>query len=140
MVVAMTGKDEQRTVPRPDAAHAIAEAHQRTVAASPAEMAGYLQELFGQSLTALVAGVDNPKTVGKWARGQVPHPGNLLRMRNAFQIATLLELAASRQTARSWFMGMNPLLDDRAPALVLADEHETAPLVMRAARGFLAHG
>lgn len=122
------------------AAQILEEAHQRAVTATPAEMAGYLQELLGQKLTALMAGVENPKTVGKWVRGQEPHPAYVIRIRDAFQIATLLELASSRQTVRSWFMGMNPSLDDRAPALVLADEPDAAPHVMRAARGFLAHG
>lgn len=119
---------------------AIAKAHQQAVTATPAEIASRMQDLFGQNLTALVCGIDNPKTVGKWAQGQIPHPNNLARLRNAFQIAALLELAESRQTAQAWFMGMNPLLGDRAPALVLADEPEAASDVMRAARAFLAHG
>lgn len=127
---------EQRT----DAARMVEEAHQRAIEATPAEIAVYLQGLLGQNLTALLAGIENPKTVARWARGQEPHPSNLARVRNAFQIATLLELATSRQTVRSWFMGMNPSLDDRAPALVLADEPGEAPSVMRAARAFLAHG
>ncbi|HEU0114092.1 MAG TPA: hypothetical protein VFQ80_05425, partial [Thermomicrobiales bacterium] len=118
----------------------IAKAHQRAVMATSAEMAGWMQALFGQNLTALVCGLDNPKTVGKWAQGQAPHPATLARLRNAFQIAALLEMAESRQTAQAWFVGLNPLLGDRAPARVLADEPESAPDVMRAARAFLAHG
>ncbi|MGH2561294.1 MAG: XRE family transcriptional regulator [Thermomicrobiales bacterium] len=123
-----------------DAAQVIAEAHQRAVEATSAEMAAHLQEVFGQNLTALMAGVENPKTVSKWVRGQSPHPNNLSRLRNAFHVTTFLELTTSRQTAQSWFMGMNPYLDDRAPALVLADEPEEASRVLRAARAFLAHG
>lgn len=118
----------------------LRDAHLRAVSTPAAEMAGHLQALFGQSLTALVSGIENPKTVGRWARGQAPHPASLARLRNAFQIATLLESATSPQTVRSWFMGMNPYLDDRAPALVLADEPDAAPRVMQAARAFLAHG
>jgi hypothetical protein len=122
------------------AAALIAQAHQRAVTTTPTEMASRMQDLFGQNLTALVCGLDNPKTVGKWAHGQMPHASNLTRLRNAFQIATLLELAESRQTAQAWFMGLNPDLGDRAPALVLADDPDDAPRVMRAARAFLAHG
>ncbi len=138
--MALTTAHTNEETLRPHADHILEEAHQRAVTATPAEMASHLQELLGQKLTALMAGVENPKTVGKWARGQEPHPTNLDRIRDTFQIATLLELASSRQTVRSWLMGMNPSLDDRAPALVLADEPEAAPQVMRAARGFLAHG
>ena len=123
-----------------DPARVVHEAHLRAVSTPAPDMARYLQALFGQPMTALVAGIENPKTVGRWARGQTPHPANLARIRNAFQIATLLESATSRQTVQSWFMGMNPHLDDRAPALVLADEPDAAPRVMQAARAFLAHG
>lgn len=122
------------------AADLIAEAHRRAVVTPAAELAARMQELFGQNLTALMAGVENPKTVGRWVRGQEPHPTNLARLRAAFQIASLLELATSRQTVQAWFMGMNPGLGDRAPALVLADGPTDAPRVMRAARAFLAHG
>ena len=113
----------------------------RTAMSSPAAMiASRMRELFGQNLTAMMAGVENSKTVGRWIRGQEPHPGNLVRLRTAYQIALLLESATSEQTVRAWFMGMNPSLEDRSPALVLADEPDEAPRVMRAARGFLAHG
>lgn len=117
----------------------LAEAHRRTVNATAAELASHLQTLLGQHLTSLLAGIDNPKTVGRWARGQVPHATNLTRLRNAYHIATLLELGESAQTAQSWFMGMNPHLGDQAPALVLADQPDEAPRVLQAARTFLAH-
>ena len=123
-----------------DADRLVNDAHARAVSATAAEIAAYLQDLFGQNLTALMAGIDHPKTVGRWTRGQKPHPANLARIRNAFHIATLLESATSRQTVQSWFMGMNPHIDDRAPALVLADEPDAAPRVMQAAQAFLAHG
>ncbi len=115
-------------------------AHQRTIAATCAEMATYLRELFGQKLTAVITGVDDPKTVGKWTRGQMPHPDQKRRLRDAFQIATLLELASSPQTVQAWFMGMHPDLEDQAPALVIADDPNGGYRVMRAAHAFLAHG
>lgn len=137
----MASPPAERTVDAPTtAAELIVEAHYRAVNANSTEMAVHLQAIFGQPLTALLAGIDNPKTVGRWARGQSPHPGNLARLRNAYHIATLLELGDSPQMVQSWFMGMNPLLDDRAPALVLADQPDEAPRVMQAARTFLAHG
>src|SRR5687767_1634657 len=105
-----------------EATDLLEEAHQRAMRSSPAEMAAHLQDLFGQKLTALMTGVDHPKTVGKWVAGQVPHPANLRRLRDAFQIAILIELADSRQTAQAWFQGMNPRLEDQPPALILADD------------------
>lgn len=118
----------------------VEEAHRRAVSAPATMVATHMREVFGQNLTALMVGVANPKTVGRWMRGQEPHPATLARLRAAYQIATLLELATSRQTVQAWFMGMNPDLGDRAPALVLADEPDASPQVMRAARTFLAHG
>ena len=137
MVAAPVDIREQRVT---EPSSLIEDVHQRAVTASTAEKAEYLQELFGQNLTALMTGVDNPKTVGRWARGQVPHAANGKRIQDVYQIALLLDLAQSRQTAQSWFMGMNPHLGDRSPALVLADETDGALRVMQAARAFLAHG
>ena len=113
-------------------------AYERAMRAPICEIATYLQDLFGQKLTAVIAGVHDPKAVGKWARGERrPHPDAAQRLRAAFQVAEFLMQAESRQTVRAWFMGMNPQLDDRAPALVIGEE----PMqVMQAARAFLAGG
>jgi len=60
------------------------------------------------------------------------------RLRDAFQIARLLTLADSAETARAWFIGMNPQLADRAPFAVLGEEPEAAPRVLAAAKAFVA--
>lgn len=113
-------------------------AHARATLASVPEMAAYLQDLLGQKLTAVMLGIGDPKAVGRWARGERrPHPGTERRLRDAFQVAELLMQVESRDTVRAWFMGMNPELDDRAPALAVADDPAS---VMRAARAFLAGG
>jgi hypothetical protein len=116
------------------------QAHERAVRASAAEAAAFLQDLVGQKLTATMVGIGDPKAVGKWARGErEPRGETARRLREAFQVATLLELAESAQTARAWLIGMNPHLDDRAPAAVLATP-DGGERVMRAARAFLAYG
>ena len=97
-----------------------------------------LQDVLGQRLVALIAGISDVKAVGKWARGErSPHPDAERRLRNAFQIVQLLLQYESAETVRAWFLGMNPELDDRAPALALAED----PIgVLQAARVFLAYG
>jgi hypothetical protein len=116
-------------------------AHERAVRASTAEMAVFLQELVGQKVTAMMAGIDDPKAVGKWARGEREPRGDAARrLRESFHIATLLSLGESPQTARAWLMGMNPHLEDRAPAAVIASFDDGGVRAMRAARTFLAHG
>jgi len=99
---------------------------------------GSLQDVLGQRLVAIIAGVSDAKAVSKWARGgRSPHPETDQRLRNAYQIVHLLLERESPETVRAWFVGMNPDLDDQAPAMVLGKD----PMgVLQAARTFLAHG
>ena len=97
-----------------------------------------LQDVLGQRLVAVIAGVSDAKAVGKWARGErTPHPETEKRLRVAFQVTQLLLQRDAAETVRAWFGGMNPDLDDRAPALVLA---ENPMHVIQAARVFVAYG
>ncbi len=87
---------------------------------------------------AVIAGVSDAKAVGKWARGErSPHPETEHRLRHAFHITQLLLQQESAETVRAWFIGMNPDLDDQAPALLLAEDPHA---VLLAARNFLANG
>jgi len=97
-----------------------------------------LQNVLGQRLVAVIAGVSDTKAIGKWARGErAPHPETEQRLRHAFHISQLLLHEESAETVRAWFVGMNPDLDDQAPAILLAEHpHE----VLAAARNFLANG
>lgn len=113
-------------------------AHARATRATVPEMATALQEIFGQKLVAIMTGIQDPKSVGAWARGsQKPHPPVERRLREAYHITSLLLSAESPETVRAWFMGMNPHLDDQSPALVLSEADGPARVV-GAARAFLA--
>lgn len=97
-----------------------------------------LQDVLGQRLVAAIAGVSDAKAVGKWARGErSPHPEAARRLRHAFHVTQLLLQQESAETVRAWFVGMNPDLDDQAPALMLAEDPHA---VLLAARNFLANG
>jgi hypothetical protein len=127
--------------PDADAERLLRLAHQRMVEANPAEMAAFLQRLLGQQLTAVMIGTADPKAVGKWARGQrTPRGATERRLRDSYHVAILLSLAEDEGTARAWLLGMNPILDDRAPLAVLPDSPDGAARVMGAARAYLAHG
>lgn len=120
------------------AIRAEADSHTAAIRASVPTIAKELEHLLGQRLTAVIAGVSDAKAVAKWARGErVPRPDAEQRLRDAYYVTTLLLQAESPATIRAWFSGMNPELDDRAPALALGDD---APRVLQAARTFLAHG
>jgi len=112
--------------------------HGRTTRLGVPMIVSSLQDTLGQRLVAVIASVSDAKAVGKWARGErSPHPETEKRLRNAYQIVQLLLERESAETVRAWFVGMNPDLDDRAPALVLGED----PVgVLQSARAFLAHG
>ncbi len=102
------------------------------------EMVQYLQDALGSRLSALLLGVTDARVLDDWARGEASPDSNAeRRVRDAFRITELLLQEESPQAVSSWFLGMNPELDDRAPALVLGDEPE---LVAEAAQNFLATG
>ena len=90
--------------------------------ASIGEVARYLQEHLGQQLTAVLSGVRNPKTVGRWISGRAEPPFvREVRLRSAYDAARLIVEAVGADSARAWFLGSSPFLDNTAPALVLHD-------------------
>ncbi len=95
--------------------------------------AAALREVLTPRLAAYVTGVDATRTVARWAQGETA------RLRTAYEIVRLLEGAhEAPETIQAWFLGMNPVLDDRSPARAL---HEGDHAGARAAAvAFLAEG
>jgi hypothetical protein len=111
--------------------------HEATVKTVPV-MATQLQASLGQRTVAYMLGMGDPKALGRWARGErAPHLGSEQRLRGAYQIFRLLALADAEETARAWFIGMNPHLGDRAPFAILGEEPEHAAKVLAAAKAFV---
>ncbi|MCW2985241.1 MAG: hypothetical protein JWR63_2811, partial [Conexibacter sp.] len=55
------------------------------------EIATYLQGQLGQKLTAYVAGVTDPKMVGRWAAGKAaPRDEREMRLRDAFKATRMV--------------------------------------------------
>lgn len=125
-------------MPRTTRAVAVT-AHQKAVTFEVKDIARYLQEALGQRLVAYMAGVEDPKRVGRWAQGdQAPRGEAERRLRAAFQIFHLLVASDSEHVARAWFIGMNPQLEDASPAEVIRDGRLKDALA--AARAFVAGG
>jgi hypothetical protein len=102
-------------------------------------VAAYLQEQLGQKLTAYLAGVTDPKMVGRWAAGKAqPRDEREMRLRDAFKATRMLVEAFGAQTAKAWWVGSNTRLDDRAPAAVVrhAQDPEELRFVVPATRAF----
>ena len=92
------------------------DSHTLAIRSSVAQIAGELENVLGQRLTAVIAGVSDAKAITKWARGErAPRPDAEQHLRDAHYITHLLVQAERPSTIRAWFSGMNPKLDDRAP-------------------------
>ncbi|MGE7386977.1 XRE family transcriptional regulator [Streptomyces sp. NPDC004126] len=114
-------------------------AHAASVRMGISEIARFLQENLGQRLTARIANINDPKQVGKWASGAAePRPEAEERLRAALQVFQLIHDAETLHTARAWMIGMNPQLEDEAPAQCIADGRRRD--VMVAARAYVDGG
>ena len=103
------------------------------------QIATYLQQQLGQKLTAYVAGVTDPKMVGRWAAGKArPRDEREMRLRDAFKATRMLVDVFGPATAKAWWVGSNTRLDDRAPAAIVrhAADPEALRYVVPAARAF----
>ena len=119
----------------------LSRAHQQAILATAAEMAAFLQSLLGQRITAYITGSADAKAVGKWARGERrPSLAATTKLRDAYHVAILVAMADDEETARAWFLGMNPSLRDRSPAYAIRELPDGGKQAMDAARYFVAHG
>ena len=119
-------RSESQTIPEP------AEVPRPSVA----EISSFLHDALGPRLTALSVGVSDSREIVSWASGELQPDADIAqRLRNVYAIVRLLLQVETPQAVRAWFLGMNPELDDRAPALMLVDEPE---LVAQAARTLVA--
>ncbi|MGW4506903.1 XRE family transcriptional regulator [Streptomyces sp. NPDC004436] len=110
-------------------------AYRDTAELKIAAIAGFLQEQFSQRVVARIAGIEDPKQVGRWSRGQnEPRFDSEFRLRTAFQVFRYIEECENRHVARAWMMGMNPQLEDESPLLAIAGEKFKE--VMAAARSY----
>jgi hypothetical protein len=81
-----------------------------------------LREILGVRLVAYIGGVKSARSVSTWADGMgTPGEVDRERVRHAFYAAALLRERYDSTTVQSWFKGMNPSLDDDAPAHVLRE-------------------
>ncbi|MET7935347.1 XRE family transcriptional regulator [Streptomyces sp. NPDC005322] len=111
-------------------------AHADMVQTSIADIARFLQENFGQRLTAFIASIEDPKQVGKWCSGHnSPRIDSELRLRAAYQVFQMITRAENCHTARAWMIGMNPQLEDDSPVQAIADDRHKD--VMAAARSYI---
>ena len=99
----------------------VEHAHRKAVETTFSDIVRTLVEALGRALVSFIADVD-PKTVDRWVEGgQRPRGNAEAKIRTAFQVYQMLLLRDSEHTVRAWFIGLNPQLDDTAPAQALHD-------------------
>jgi len=132
------------TITRSDTAKPGLRAHEQAVRRPFSDVVSDLRQILGAKLVAYLGGVRETRAVAQWAdgSGRTPSDATQQRLRAAFQVAALLREHESAQTVAAWFQGMNPALNDVAPARLLRerDLDEAAPQVLAAARAFVALG
>ena len=130
--------DTAATLPRPDLA-----AHRRAVQASFSEIVTELAQILGKKLTAYIAGVKDTRVIDRWMQGGIePYRDAESRLRLAYQMGKTLSEHDSPRIVQAWFTGLNPELQDRAPARLLkdGDVEKVGPELLNAMRAFLAGG
>lgn len=124
---------------RPDLA-AFEEANRMT----PAELVAALRPMLGDRLVAYLGRVKETRAVRGWADGtrNISGAETLERLRLAYRISRMICERDSHQVVQAWMQGLNPLLDDRAPAVLLRDGElgDIGPDVLAAARQFVSVG
>lgn len=108
------------------------------------EVTDLVEELrgdLGSVLVAYIAGVRETRAVREWIDGdRHPRAAQLSRLRLAFRLTKLLRESNSPRVIQAWFQGMNPHLNDVAPARVIRDSHEDDSRLLDAARAFAFNG
>ncbi len=103
------------------------------------ELVSHLRDILGVKLVAYIGGVKSARQVSTWAEGAgEPGAADKERLRHAFHAASLLRERYDATTVQSWFRGINPTLNDEAPAQVLrTGDLTTGPRsVVAAAKAF----
>lgn len=113
--------------------------HLQLLAQSSSDVTKSLVDVLGAPLVAVIGGAKDTRSVRQWLSGSGPREAALTRLRTALQIVEILRRRFESDMVRAWFTGMNPLLDDKSPLIILADEDERSfPAVILAARRFTA--
>jgi hypothetical protein len=120
-------------------------AYEESVRLTTPELVERLRDLLGAKLVAYLGSVVETRAVRQWADaddGRTPSTDVVNRLRMAYRIAALLREKDSAAVVQTWFQGMNPRLDDVAPARLLreGDLDQVGPEVLAAARAFAAGG
>ncbi|MEW1808881.1 hypothetical protein [Pseudarthrobacter sp. NPDC080039] len=115
-------------------------AYHEAMSLDPPALIDSLIQILGAPTVAYLGSVKETRAVRQWAAAErAPTPAVIKRLRDAYQIARLLNATNTTDVVQAWFQGMNPLLGDNPPARLLrdGDTDEAAHRVLAAARNFI---
>jgi hypothetical protein len=113
-------------------------AHKASVQLASTAIVTRLQDVLGRDLVGIITG-KTPRQVSRWASGEAKPPVHEQQLlRDTYQVVELLAEVDADEVVRAWFMGMNPQLEDEAPAELIAQGRVRD--VMAAARAFVNAG
>ena len=118
-------------------------AYEASVRSDVSELVSALRELLGAKLVAYLGSVSETRAVRQWADGDRKPPAEVVRrLRLAYQVAGLLAERDQPRVIQAWFQGMNPQLEDWAPARMIREgsPDKVGTRVLAAARAFTAVG
>jgi len=103
------------------------------------EVTSELVAVLGAPTVAILGDVQDTRSVRAWAKGEYP-PDKEDNLRFALQVVYILQVREGPGTIRAWFAGMNDLLEDENPALLIGagPDADTKKRILRAARHFVA--
>ena len=99
-------------------------------------LAEWLEVTLGPRLAAYAVGVA-PSDICRFAHGDdEPEPDVEERLRNLYKATWFIASTDGPGSAHDWLMAPNPKLEDRAPAELLRDGEEPAPVWFRVSTAF----
>lgn len=112
--------------------------HTQTTRLDVHELVRQLVSHLGPTLVATLANVNDRKLPHKWAKADGPEPRqeSHARLLAAHRVWSDLSNAEGQTVARAWFIGANPRLGERSPAMVLREGDLQA--VLAASKAFVA--
>lgn len=109
----------------------------RAIPQQTRQLMSQARDILGDDLLMAVATGSWANVRSNVATDSIADPIAVMRLQQAMNIADLLLTVEAATTIRAWFARTNPMLDDQAPAIMLATDPDA---VRRAARDFLANG
>lgn len=102
---------------------ALSDAYKDSVRLSPREQADYVHRVLGGRLAAAALGLKDTRTLQSWARGGlIKNSDHEHRLQLLYRVTTAIERVYTPAVAAAFLRSSNPMLDHRAPMLLIADD------------------